>query len=138
MRGFLNGLKFWSRPLILSAVFGVSAFLMFSASAAIIWGPAIPITLISGVLAGFDIHLHLAERYFQTKKIGPNASENYKKELRRLNRDRRKLIRKTFGYRNYGSGITYFKEALELEKQIEAHKNGEEYTKIVRRTRDYY
>jgi hypothetical protein len=138
MKDFLNGLKFWGRPLILVAVSGVAGFLMFTATTAAIWGPAIPITIIAGVLAGFDIHHHLAQRHYLIKKSGPNSEENYKKELRRLTRMHREAVRKTFSYKNYGSGNTYFNEALELEKRIEAHKNGEEYPpKAVRNTRSY-
>lgn len=127
MGDFLKGLNFWKRPLILFAVFGVSGFLVFTSATAIIWGPAIPVTIIAGTLCGFDIYGHLAERHFQIKKLGPNAEENYKKELRRLERLRRAKVREAFSYQNYGSGKGYLREALELERRIEAHKNGEEY-----------
>lgn len=127
MKDFLNGLKFWRRPLFLFTVCGVSAFLVVTSTTAIIWGPAMPLTIIAGVLGCFDIYHHLAERHFQMKKLGPNTEENYKKELKRLQRLRRSKVREAFSYKNYGSGNIYMKEALELEKQIEAHKNGEEY-----------
>lgn len=127
MKYFFNGLKFWKRPLILFAVCGVSTFVMVTATTAMLWGPAIPMVIISGVLGGFDIYGHLAERHFQMKKLGPNAEGNYKKELKRLQRLRRSKVREAFSYKNYGSGNHYMKEALELEKQVEAHKNGEEY-----------
>ena len=127
MKGFLNWLNFWKRPLILVAVTGVAGFVMFTATSAALWGPAIPITIAAGVFAGFDIHYHLAERFFRMKKLGPNAEENYKKELRRLERLRRQTVRKAFSYKNYGSGSTYVREAIELEERIEAHKNGDEF-----------
>lgn len=127
MKHFLAGLNFWKRPLILVTVFGVSAYFVFTTTLAIIGVPAILIGLTTGILSGFDIYNHFAQRYYLIKKSGPNSEENYKKELSRLKRMHREAVRKTFSYKNYGSGSTYFKEALELEKRIEAHKNGEEY-----------
>lgn len=137
MKDFFKGLKFWRRPLILVAVFGVSAFLLITSGNAAIWGPAIPIMIIAGVLAGFDIYNHLAERHFLMKKLGPNTEENYKKELKSLQRQRRRKVREAFSYKNYGSGNHYISEALELDKKIEAHKNGEEYPPKVARPRRY-
>lgn len=140
MKDFVAGLKFWWRPLALVALFGVSGFLMITATTAVVWGPAIPVTFLAGGLAGFDIYGHLAQRHYLIKKSGPNSEENYKKELRRLKRMHREAVRKTFSYKNYGSGSTYFTEALELEKRIEAHRNGEEYPpKATHRVgRDHY
>lgn len=127
MKDFLNGLKFWRRPLFLLALCVTSVFVMVTAPTAMLWGPAIPMVIASGVLAGFDIYGHLAERHFQMKKLDPNSGGNYKKELRRLQRLRRSKVREAFAYKGYGSGKIYVREALELEKQIEAHKNGDEY-----------
>lgn len=138
MKGFLSGLKFWWRPLALFTLFWVSGFIMITASAATLWGPAIPITIIAGVLCGIDIYGHLAERHYLQQKSGPNSEVNYKKELRRLERLHKKKVRESFAYKNYGSGKTYHREALELEKRIEAHKNGDEYpTKVQGRTSRY-
>lgn len=140
MKDFITGLNFWKRPLILVAVFGVSAYFVFTTTLAIIGVPAVIIGLATGTLSGFDIHHHLAQRHYLIKKSGPNSEENYKKELRRLKRMHREAVRKTFSYKNYGSGKTYFKEALELEKRIEAHKNGEDYPPKAtnRSVREYY
>jgi hypothetical protein len=138
MKNFLEGLKFWWRPLALTVLSVVSGFVIFAATTALLWGPAIPVMLIAGTLAGFDIYGHFAQRHYLMKKLGPNSEENYKKELRRLKRMHNQAVRKAFSYKNYGSGSTYLKEALELEQRVEAHKNGEEWPpKASRNVRTY-
>lgn len=140
MKTFLKWLGFWKRPLILLTVFGVSAFLVVTSGGPAIGVPALLVAVGVGTLSGFDIYNHLAERHFLVQKLGINPEENYKKELRRLEKLRREAVRKTFSYKNYGSGSTYFREALDAEKRLEAYRNGEDYPPkgTQRMGRDYH
>lgn len=80
------------------------------------------------ILTVFSIYNGCAEIHLRHRKAGPHSSINYRRGLRKLERQRREAVRKMYSMKSYSSSASYYLDIIEVEKKIATHK-GIDYDK---------